>query len=346
MSSSHTPVDTYYYDVLDIPTDADFLTIKKAFKKGAIKYHPDKNKEPDAEEKFKIISEAYQILGSTELRSKYDRYGRNDDLRPENDFIDPIVYFQRMYGGVAFRELIGELNIGHFLAQDQDAHTEEEKVQSLLQQMEQQQQERVNALVSALKDKLSYYIAERLGQTLPNNKEQPSIPFEKKVHQETIELIELAKMSYGNSLLLTIGRVYSIKAKEYLGIKRNGGLPGIIYTMKEKKYFTKELWRTVKSNMEAQKMAEQLCLAVEEDNKEDLEELDELFVQKSYQSLWQMIKFEIDATLRKVCQLVLNDKAVNAHERILRAEGLLLIGDIYTSTTNLSDSENAITRMK
>ncbi|AXX92346.1 molecular chaperone DnaJ [Malaciobacter molluscorum LMG 25693] len=66
-----------YYELLGISKDADKSTIKKAYRKMAMKYHPDKN--PDdtqAEEKFKAINEAYQMLSDEEKRAIYDRYGK------------------------------------------------------------------------------------------------------------------------------------------------------------------------------------------------------------------------------------------------------------------------------
>ena len=51
-----------YYEVLGVAKDADEATIKRAFKRLAIKYHPDHNKDPDAGEKFREINEAYQVL--------------------------------------------------------------------------------------------------------------------------------------------------------------------------------------------------------------------------------------------------------------------------------------------
>jgi len=64
-----------YYEVLDVERGASQDDIKRAFRKLAFKYHPDRNKEPDAEDKFKEISEAYAVLSDEQKRQQYDRFG-------------------------------------------------------------------------------------------------------------------------------------------------------------------------------------------------------------------------------------------------------------------------------
>ncbi len=66
-----------YYEVLGVPKDADASTIKKAYRKLAMKYHPDVNKEAGAEEKFKEINEANEVLSDSDKRAKYDRFGHD-----------------------------------------------------------------------------------------------------------------------------------------------------------------------------------------------------------------------------------------------------------------------------
>src|SRR5262245_10846131 len=65
-----------YYEVLGVERDASAEDIKKAYRKVAMKYHPDKNPgDQAAEEKFKEASAAYQILCDPERRAQYDRFG-------------------------------------------------------------------------------------------------------------------------------------------------------------------------------------------------------------------------------------------------------------------------------
>tara|TARA_B100000925_G_scaffold40903_1_gene26655 strand:+ start:6519 stop:7514 length:996 start_codon:yes stop_codon:yes gene_type:complete len=90
-----------YYDILDVSQDSDIDTIKKAYRRLAVKWHPDKNPNniEEATKKFKDISEAYQILSDSEKKKNYDMYGKtpNHFRSPEDLFtqlfsnFDPIV---------------------------------------------------------------------------------------------------------------------------------------------------------------------------------------------------------------------------------------------------------------
>src|SRR5258706_9356373 len=75
-----------YYSILGVERDASADAIKKAYRKLAQKYHPDVTKDPQGEEKFKDVAEAYETLKDPEKRAAYDQLGKQ---RPGHDFRPP-----------------------------------------------------------------------------------------------------------------------------------------------------------------------------------------------------------------------------------------------------------------
>ncbi|EKM50696.1 uncharacterized protein PHACADRAFT_264112 [Phanerochaete carnosa HHB-10118-sp] len=106
------PVETEYYDLLGVPTDVNDTELKKAYRKQAIKYHPDKNPSPEAEEKFKDISKAYQVLSDSNMRAVYDRNGsKMVDKEGGLNMEDAAGFFANVFGGERFRDYIGEISL-------------------------------------------------------------------------------------------------------------------------------------------------------------------------------------------------------------------------------------------
>jgi len=64
-----------YYEILGVSKNAQNKDIKRAFRKLAMQYHPDKNKDPKAQEKFRQIAEAYEVLSDEGKRNQYDKFG-------------------------------------------------------------------------------------------------------------------------------------------------------------------------------------------------------------------------------------------------------------------------------
>jgi len=95
-----------YYEVLGVPRDADAQAIKKAYRKLAIKYHPDRNQEPGAEDRFKEVSEAYAVLSDDEKRQRYDRFGHAG--------IDQQYSTEDIFRNVDFSDIFGSMGGGGF----------------------------------------------------------------------------------------------------------------------------------------------------------------------------------------------------------------------------------------
>ncbi len=90
-----------YYDALGVSRDASSEELQQAFRKLARQYHPDVNKDPGAEERFKEINEAYSVLSDPGTRKRYDRFGRDFRQVPEGyeDFVGAAGPGSRPRGG-------------------------------------------------------------------------------------------------------------------------------------------------------------------------------------------------------------------------------------------------------
>ena len=98
-----------YYEVLGVARDADAEAIKKAYRKLAISLHPDRNKAPDAEEKFKEVSEAFAVLSDASKKARYDQFGHAG--------IDQQYSSEDLYRTINFNDLFGGMGLDNLFAQ-------------------------------------------------------------------------------------------------------------------------------------------------------------------------------------------------------------------------------------
>ena len=94
------PSSKDYYEILGVDRDADQRTIKRAFLKKAREVHPDVSDDPDAEQKFKEVNEAYSVLSDEQKRANYDRFGT-----PDGPGGSGYVDFSDIFGGMGMDDI-------------------------------------------------------------------------------------------------------------------------------------------------------------------------------------------------------------------------------------------------
>ncbi|BGP13016.1 hypothetical protein JCM10213_008006 [Rhodosporidiobolus nylandii] len=114
IGTDEKPLETEYYDLLGLPVTCTPEDVKKAYRRLAIKYHPDKNPDdPTAGERFKVIAVAYTTLSDPALRKQYNEFGRSKkDGGTAEEMVDPEAIFSTLFGGERFQDIIGTISLG------------------------------------------------------------------------------------------------------------------------------------------------------------------------------------------------------------------------------------------
>jgi curved DNA-binding protein CbpA len=286
-----------YYEILEVTKDATQADIKRAYYKLARQWHPDKNPDnPEAAEKFREISEAYQVLNDPDVRARYDRQGK-EGVTPDGGFMDARQLFTQLFGGGRFSELVGEM----FLGLGEDMPPEER---------DRLQMERVVKLSEILKKRLQIYV----------DNDHAKFMSEAKTEAE-----DLKKEQHGLQMLHAIGYVYEQKAVLALG-----GVSGFFTSFKEKGHQVKEIFGVVKAAADLQ--AVQRDAETEQDAYKKAEK-ERKMMEEGLTTMWKLGKLEMEATLRKVCEVVLGDASVPQDVRKTRAKGLKVLGQVFLQTT-------------
>ncbi|KAI8979906.1 X-domain of DnaJ-containing-domain-containing protein [Pilobolus umbonatus] len=295
----------------------------------AIKYHPDKNQhDPTAEEKFKRLSEAYQILSDPKLRKRYNEMGEENGVKPDGGFVDPEDFFKQSFGGDRFVDIIGEISIGKDM-RDALETAEEDENELTAEQMEQREIQRneLEKEKNEAREKRIQTLKEKLIVKLNHLKTSTT---EKYTEMISKEAEDLKLESHGAELLHTIGLVYSTKATQYSSKNYAFGLGGMYHSIKEKSYIISQTVGTLRTAYDLQSTFSEIQKAEEKGlSPEEINKLEEAAALKGLEAIWRGSKLEIESVLRSVCDEVLTDVDCDKAEIANRIKALSIIGDIY-----------------
>ncbi|WPK25082.1 hypothetical protein PUMCH_002383 [Australozyma saopauloensis] len=300
------PKDTTYYQILGVEVTATNIELKKAYRKQAVRLHPDKNTgDPEASAKFQALNEAYNVLQDEKLRVLYDEVGVEGLKKSANgeqpeDF-DMNDFFKMIFGGDSFVEWIGEISILNEMTKSAELMDPEAFPQATEANPDQlaigngenisvehpntsknssvrERHEKLAALQEESRLIADKRVAE-LSQTLIAKIER----YEEALASGTLnkfeanlqtELEELKLESFGLQLIHLIGKTYVAQANATIVALKTFGVSKIITSTKRKTERVKGGFLILKSALDAQRSAEELMnhSALDESNEAELSE--------------------------------------------------------------------------
>ncbi|CED83111.1 Molecular chaperone (DnaJ superfamily) [Phaffia rhodozyma] len=376
IGSNERPLESRYYDILGVGVTADADEIKKAYRRLAIKLHPDKNRDdPDAEEKFKEVAIAYQVLSDPALRKKYNEFGSKGN-EPAEGFVDPEELFGTLFGGEKFNDIIGQISIGRSMKealQAADAETGEENDDPSTPRMvydsksgkmvippeekarldklkkekdalaDKERKERVDKLVVNLEKKLAIFVEGVQGSGAGRPEDMGRA--EKEVGESfkticSLEAEELVLESYGHELLQAVGSTYSARGRQYNASTGSfGGVIGWFHGAKSGMDTISDSISLVRAGLHLKNVFEKLQAAEKLGlTPEQMKALEEEAAAEGLKTLWKSAKMEVESVIRETCDRILSQPEVSREKLRLRAVGLELMGAAYQSVKKEGDS--------